>query len=896
MSLMKGFKRLLRWPSPDIRRDVDDELQLHIEMKTRDLIEAGVDPLAARVEARRRFGNLRSIRRRCTRVQSGHARNTARREFVDGLWQDLRIGARTLRKSPGFAVVVVLTLALGIGATSSIFSFVNGFLLRPLPGITDVDRLVALGRTEDGRGFGFSAFSYREFTDYRDRNRVFSGVMAYRSVVLDLGGAGETRRVRGALVSSNYFVVLGTHTALGRTFSIDEEQPRGAHPVAVISHSLWQGRFGADADILGTALTLNGRRFIVVGVAAEGFRGHEAWETHDIWVPLSMFREASPETLASLGDLFTWLSLVGRLEPGISPALAQTEMNTLARRLEQVHPDKNRGAGVALASDITLPPGWRAFARNFLALLMAVVGLVLLVVCANLSNLVLARTTGRRGEIAIRLALGAGRARVLRPLLSENILLALLGGAVGLVLAVWSADLLGVWALGEEEFDRVSLSLDGRVLAFTLLVTIVCGMAVSLASALRVSGLDMAAAMKGRVNATIDRSNLRNLLVISQLSVSLVLLTGAGALIETLRSSQTPFSVFEPDNLLLVSVWPSHQGYGDTRARIFYRLLQERVAGLPGVRSVSLARGGMPIDQSFFGERVTSDDREGATGVLWIDADYNVVAPKYFQTLGVALVAGRDITPEDREGAPPVAIVNETLAHRLWPGEDPLGKRIRISNERSLREVVGLAKDRPSWEGAHPYLYYPLFQPHPWAPSASTLHIRTTGNPMGVLPAVQREVQDLDANLSIFQPRTLSNEISDALEDQRMASAVIGISGLLALVLAAAGLYGVMSYAVSERTREIGIRVALGAQRIDVLGQVVKQGMKMVLLGTGIGLLATLALTGVLSNLNLMDMNDMNPVVFVGVSLVLTGVAFVASYLPARHAAQVDPMLALRSE
>ena len=901
MSLMKGFKRLLRWPSPDIRRDVDDELQLHIEMKTRDLIEAGVDPLAARVEARRRFGNLRSIRRRCTRVQSGHARITARREFVDGLWQDLRIAMRTLRKSPGFTVVVVLTLALGIGANASIFSFVNTYLLRPLPEITDPDRLVELGRTQEGRGF--DAFSYREFTDYRDRNRVFSGVMAYRSVVLDLGGAGETRRVRGALVSSNYFVVLGTHTALGRTFSIDEEQPPGAHPVAVISHSLWQGRFGADADILGTALTLNGRSFIVVGVAAEGFRGHEALEAYDIWVPLSMFREASPEALASLGDLFTWLTLVGRLEPGISLALAQAEMNTLARRLEQVHPDENRGAGVALASDITLPPGWRTDARNLLALLMAVVGLVLLVVCANLSNLVLARTNGRRGEIAIRLALGAGRARVLRPLLSENILLALLGGAVGLVLAVWSADLLAVWAFGEEAFDRVSLTLDGRVLAFTLLVTIVCGMAVSLASALRVSGLDMAAAMKGRVNATIGSSNLRNLLVISQLSVSLVLLTSAGVLIETLRTSEPPFSVFEPHKILLVSVWPSHQGYDDPKARIFYRLLQERVAGIPGVRSVSLARGGTLIDQSFFGERVTGENREGTTGVSWIDADYTVVAPKYFQTLGVVLVAGRDFTPEDREGAgaAPVVIVNETLAHRLWPGEDPLGKRIRISNERSLREVVGLAKDRPSQAGAgagaggHPFLYYPLFQPHPWARSASTLHIRTTGNPMGVLPAVQREVQDLDANLPIFEPKTMIKEISDTLEDQRMASAVIGISGLLALVLAAAGLYGLMSYAVSERTREIGIRVALGAQRSDVLGQVVKQGMKMALLGTGIGLLATLALTRVLSNL--MDgVNDMNPAVFVGVSLVLIGVAFIASYLPARRAAQVDPMAVLRAE
>jgi len=904
-----GLRRLFRLPfrtSMLIKRDVDDELNSHLDRRIGELMDQGVGAEEARHQALEEFGDFDFTRRYCNRMSRRTERRARRWRVISEVSQDLNFGWRLLRRSPGFTLVVVLALALGIGANTTVFSIVNGAilkpgaLLRPLQGITEPDRLRELGRMQEGTGFG--SFSYQAFTDYRDRNRVFSGLMAYRSTVLDLGDAGETRRVQGSLVSSNYFAVLGARMALGRTFSIDEERGQGAHPVVIISHRLWRSRFGADADILGEALILNGRSFIVVGVADEYFRGHQGLDMRDIWVPLSMFREASPETLASLGDFGHWLTLVGRLKPGISLALAQSEMNTVARRLEEVNPDKNRGAGVALA---TSPPygDWKPRDSATVAALFAIVGLLLLVVWANLSSLFLARLAGRRPEIAIRLALGAGRVRVLRQLLSESTLLALLGGAVGLVLALWWDDVLLVWAEGVDEFSTIDLSLDGRVLAFVLLLSIVSGTAVGLASARRVFGLHSPAAMKGLGGATTRSSPLRSLLVVSQLSLSLALLTCAGLMIETVRASEEPISVFEPDQILLVSVQPSHQGYTDARARTFYRLLQEHLEALPWVRSVSLAQNTSPIDGSFFTERVTSGDLGGATDDSWIDAHYNVVAPKYFQTLGVALVAGREFTPEDRDGAASVVIVNETLAHRLWPGESPLGKQIKVPEwgvgpaPTEVREVVGLAKDRPSRSGARPCLYRPLFQNHPWPASGSTLHIRVTGNPMGLLAAVQREVRVLDVNLVPYRPRTLRMEWlgNPYGENGRLFIAVIGVSGVLALLLAAVALYGVISYGVSERTREIGIRMALGARRSDVLRQVLQNGVSIALLGTGIGLLATFALTRVLSSL-VLEMNDMSPGVFVGVSLLLTGVALVASYIPARRAASVDPVEALRAE
>lgn len=906
MSLSRFWRRAIRGrrTTDRLREQVERELAFHLEMLVQENLEAGMDAAAARAAARQRFGDYDETLAEGSRLRAGTARRRRRADFLDALLQDLSFGLRLFRRNPGFTLVVVFALALGVGANATVFNILNGSFFLPPQGVTDPDRLRALARVVPTRNLDAAAigntFTYQELVDYRDHNRVFSGLMAYSSAVMDIGVAGETRRVPGALVSSNFFAVLGAPIALGRAFSINEERERGAHPVAVISHGLWQSRFGADDDILGTEMTLNGRSFTVVGVAAEGFRGHEGWETHEVWVPLSTFREASPGGLASLGNRWTWLRLVGRIEPGISLALARAEMNALSRGLEELNPDEDRRAGVTLAMD---PPGSKidsAEAAGLVPTVFATVGILLFVVWANVSSLFLARMAGRRAEIGVRLALGAGRIRVIRQLLSESTLLALLGGALGFVLALWLDDLLLAWTISGE-FARLDLSLDGRAIAFALLLSIVSGAAVAVGSARRVLRLDPGAAMKGQRGATIHASPVRSALAVSQLSMSLALLTCAGLLIGYLHGSREPASVVEPDEILLVSVQPSHQGYTTAQAKVFYRSLLERLGDIPGVRAVSLARSST-TDSSWMKERVTSEDRGEATDESWIETHYGTVSPNYFQTLGSELVAGREFAPDDRDGTSQVVIVNETLAHRLWPGESPLGRRVRIDGwgESGVFEVVGLARDRPTRSGARPFLYFNLFHNHPWPASSCTLVMRTTGNPMSLLPAVQREVQALDPNLPLFDPRTFRTEQRDDsfAAGYRFFSAMTGVPGVLVLVLAAVALYGVISYGVSERTHEIGIRMALGAKRGDVLRQVLRQGLLFALLGTAIGFLTSIALLRFL--LFLLDETSeelpMNPGVFVSVSLLLIGVALVASYLPARRASEVDPMVALRAE
>jgi len=808
------------------------------------------------------------------------------------LIQDLRHASRTLLRTPVFTVSVVLILALGIGAGASIFSLVDAYFLRPPPGVSDADRLVDLRATRGEKRVG--AMTYPDFADLRDRNRVFSGLMAYRATVLDVGRANETRRVQAALVSSNYFAVLGAGMARGRAFLPEEERHAQGEPVAVISDRLWRGLFDANPALMGQPVTLNGQRFTVVGVASAGFRGHTTDEAYDIWVPLAMFAVADPGSLASIDSrVWRWLTVVGRLAPGVDLAQAQTEMTVLARQVGELGPGNDGALGVSLE-----PTRPSLLADTYVGLLIASVGALFLIACANLSNLFLARASARRREVATCLALGAPRRRVVQRFVTESVVLGLLGGAAGLLIATPTSAAMLAWSTaGVQEFpDAVDLQVTGTLAVFVLGLSMLSGILLGLGPALRISRLGVAASLKeGAGGRSAPGSRVRTLLVVFQLSFSLVLLSGGGLLFQTLRQYQSLISIPEPEQVLLLSLQPSHQQYDDARAREFYRQLLERVALLPGVQSASVARDVSLADASFFTERVAAGRVEPGADASWTDVAYAAVAPGFFRTMSTALVSGRDFSDRDREGAGRVVIVNDTLARRLWPGANPLGQLLWIDGGRSGREVVGVAGDRPAADGPRPFIYEPLFQRYPWAGSRHVILARTSGAPLALVPAVQREAAALDANLPLFNPRTLDREIAGRRFFERMAGAVVGGSGLLALLLATIGLYGVTSYWASQRTHEFGIRMAIGASAGDVFMLVVGQGMKLALVGVTLGLLAALASNRVWASL-LYGVRPVDLTVLAGVSLLLVASTLVASYLPARQATKVDPTTVMRAE
>jgi putative ABC transport system permease protein len=521
-----------------------------------------------------------------------------------------------------------------------------------------------------------------------------------------------------------------------------------------------------------------------------------------------------------------------------------------------------------------------------------------LIACANLSNLFLTRASARRKEVATRLALGAPRGRVIQQFLTESVVLGLIGGAAGLLIAAPVSSALLAWSsAGVQEFpDPVDLHVGANLIVFVLVLSMLSGILIGVGPALRISRLSVAASLKeGAGGRTAARSRMRALLVVLQISLSLVLLSGGGLLFRTLINYQSLVSVSEPGQVLILSLQPSHQQYDDARARAFYRQLLERVQGLPGVRFASLARQTSGSDVSFFKERVAAGDVDPGAGVLWTDVAYDAVAPGFFPTMGARFVSGRGFSDRDREGAQPVVIVNETLARRLWPGRNPLGQLLRIDGDRTGREVVGVAGDRPTRDGPRPFLYEPLLQRDPWAGGRHVLLVRTTGTPLALVPAVRREAAVLDAHLPLFNPRTLDREIAGSRFFERMAGAVVGGAGLLALLLAAIGLHGVTSYWVSLRTKAFGIRVAMGASENDVLLIVVRQGMTLSCVGVAIGLVAALALNRVWASL-LYGVRPVDRPALAAVSLLLVAATLVASYLPARQATRVDPMTVMRAE
>ncbi|MCI0339299.1 MAG: ABC transporter permease [Acidobacteria bacterium] len=829
--------------------------------------------------------------------------------------QDLRYATRMLLKSPGITLIAVLSIALGIGANTAIFSLVNAAFLRQLPVVDPQQLVYVFGGT---RNSPWSVVSYPNYVDYRDRNVAFNGLAAFSGVTVSLGSSDTPDMIGGSIVTGNYFDLLGVRAVLGRIISPEDDKVPNAHPVVVISHRLWQQRFGARTEIVGQQLALNGHSFTVIGVTPAGFEGAEILETNDIYVPMMMQAivrpprggfsgEMNPDLLQRRGP--SWLRMIGRLKDGMTIDQAQAGFSILAAQLEQTYPNENRERTATLFPVSKIDPrGYRPL-LSAAALLMAVVGVVLLIACANVANLLLARASARRREIAVRLALGASRARLVRQLLTESLLLALLGGMAGLLLGVWTVELLKATPPPTGIFSfNLDFSLDSRVLLFTLGLSLLTGIIFGLAPALQTSRPDMVPALKDESQSAVQgrrRFNLRNMLVVAQVALSLLLLIGAGLFLRSLRQMQGIDPGFDAGKILAASLNINLLRYTRPQGREFYRQVVERIESLPGVQSASLARV-VPISG---GGRVTNFVLEGQTGPergvrsegTGVSGDdnlrtvaTNVVGLKYFQTMGIAMIRGRDFNAQDDEGTPGVVIINEAFARRHFINQDPLGKRLRLGGSQSpWREIIGIVRDskyRAISEEPTPFIYQPLAQNHE---TGMTLFVRAVGDPLSVAGGVRREVNSLEKNLPLSDLQSLTTLLDSSLYPARMGAVLIVVFGLLALLLAGVGLYGVMSYSISQRTREIGVRMALGAQKRDVLFLVLKEGMLLVSIGVILGLIAALAVTHLLAGF-LYGISATDAVTFAGIPAVLAVVALCACYLPARRATKVDPMVALR--
>ncbi|MGH9837939.1 MAG: ABC transporter permease [Blastocatellia bacterium] len=812
------------------------------------------------------------------------------------LWQDLRYGLRLLLKNPGFTIVAVLSLALGIGANTAIFSLINAALLRPLL----VEKPDELAMMLTGRSKGLNSnFSYPLYADFRDQNNVFSGLAAHAPISVSLSDGNQTERIKGEIVSGNYFSLLGLKAAAGRTFAPEEDRTLGAYPVVMLSYGLWQRRFGSDRSLLGKTVRINNQGFTVVGIAPRGFTGMNLGEVADLWAPMMMQPQVEPgiSNLNSRG--VSWLYLVGRLKPGINLEQAQAGLDVLFQQLKQLNPRPD-DFRVVLRSGRQGHSGLPEAMSRPLALLMGAVGLILLIACANIANLLLSRASVRRKEVAVRLALGASRSRLVRQLLTESVLLALLGGIAGLFFAFLTSDVLLAYIPTESATPiELDVNPDGRVLAFTLLLSLMTGVVCGLAPAFQASKPDLAPALKDEIpmiGRGSRRFGLRNLLVISQVALSLVLLIGAGLFLRSLqklRGLDLGFAARMGD-VLLLSVDLEQSRYDRNRGQEFYRILTERLGALPGVRSVSWAtvppvNAGGSRTTVFIREYEPKPDED-------MELNFNTVGLNYFATLGIPLQRGRDFSDQDTATAPRVVIINETFARRYWPGQDAVGKQLSLSGARGpFLEVIGVAKDgkyRSLREAPRPSFYLPLRQSY--RPNM-TLHLNAAGDLAVLAAAVRREVQAVDKDLPVFDIKTLSEQIDVALAPERMAASLCGFLALLALLLAAAGVYGVMAYAVSQRIREIGVRVALGARPRDVLKLILGEGMVTVGAGIALGLVAAFYATSVLASL-LYGISPTDPLTFGVITFLLGLVALLACWIPARRATKVDPMIALRCD
>jgi putative ABC transport system permease protein len=884
------MRRVFRFPwrtAAQVAADVDDELQFHLDMVIQELADDGWPPEAARAEAVRRFGDLEMTRKVCRDLDSNKEKQMKWIKALEEVGQDLRFALRQLGKTPGFTLIAILTLALGVGATTSIFSVAYGILLRPLP-FSEPERLVRVyPLTEEGRPGAISVLNY---LDWRKQSQSVEAASLLDTGSVNLTGAGgDPERLEGAWVSPEFFSVIQAPLLHGRGFAPGEDRP-GASRVVVLSRELWERRFGGDPGLVGRTVDLDGRPYTVIGIADRA-----RWPSiTDLWIPF----ELNNDTLQPDNRGAVYLSVVARLKRGVPIGKARAESQAIAARLAAQYPEANTGFRMDVANMQEFMTG---DVQTPLFVLLGAVLFVLLIACVNVANLLLARAAGRETELAVRTALGAGRARIVRQLLTESVVLSLLGGLAGVGFAVWATRALV--ALAPDRTPRLrEVGVDGSVLLFTLAVSVATGLLFGLVPALRASRPDLGAVLKEGARGSKGRpaTRARSVLVVAETALAVVLLAGAGLLLRSFGHLLQVDPGFKPENALVFNLAPPEAKYGeDPQLRGLSHQILERMAKLPGVTAAGISSYGRPLDNAAFMLSFTVEGRPEPKPGEEPSMRVAPVTPGYFQAMGLPIVRGRAFTDQDREGSAKVAILTEAAARKFFPGEDPVGRRITLGwtsdGDQRGGEVVGVTKDFKQStldRDSDPQIFLPYDQ----APLGSmSVILRSSADPAAVISLARQQVREVDPNLPIYKLQTLEDVVSTSVAQPRFYMLLLGGFAAVALLMAAIGMYGVIAYGVSQRSQEIGVRMALGATRDRVVGMVLRQGLGLALLGALAGVAGALFATRGMRSL-LFGVSAGDPAIYVGVAAVLVLVAALASYLPARRAARTEPQMALRGE
>ena len=880
----------LNWWRKKREAELAEEMRSHLEMAAKERMERGEDRREAEQAARREFGNMELVKE-VTRDVWGWA-------SLERLAQDLRFGLRTLAKSPGFAAIAILTLALGIGANTALFSVVNGVLLNPLP-YPEPEQLVSLAESKPN--FDSGSISFPNFRDWRKDNRTFSMMGVSRSYSFSLTGRGEAEQVKTEFVSSDYLSLLGVKPVTGRLFAEGEDEI-GASPIALISEGFWNRKFGGAPDVVGKGLTLDGRSFTIVGVVPASFK-LQVWSfrASDVYAPVGQWTNPLlPSRAAGLG-----FHGVGRLKPGVTIQQARADIKRVTSDLTAAYPDADTGIGATL---MPLKEQIVGDVRPLLLVLLAAVGFVLLIACVNVANLLMARSTGRTREFAVRSALGAGRGRIVRQLLTESMLLALAGGGLGLLLAAWGTK-VALQHLPEGLPRASEIGLDFRVLLFTMGIVLLCGILFGLAPALRISKPNLQDTLKeGGRGSGGGKHRAQGVFVVVEMAMALVLLIAAGLMIRSLSVLWGVNPGFDAHNVLSfgVALAPSSRDTSPDAVRAQLRELQSKLESAPGVKAASLSWGALPLsgdDEDLFyleGQPKPASENEMNWAISY------VVQEDYLKVMGIPLQRGRFLTAQDNERSAHVIVIDDFLARKFFGDQDPVGKRV-ILNSKGGVEIVGVVGHVKQWgldsddkQSLRAQLYFPFMQlpdeamkPSSW--SGTGVVVRFEGDAQGVALAIRSALKRMNSDQVMYEVQTMEEIIADSLANRRVSMMVLGTFAALALALASIGIYGVISYLVGQRTHEIGIRMALGAEQSDVLGMVLREGMKMIVVGVAIGLLAAVGLTRLMASL-LFGVSATDPLTFAGVAMILILVALAACYVPARRAVKVDPLIALRYE